>query len=534
MSEKRGCLICVACLLLCIFTACGTQITQSTVMQLEWKHSVVRPPEKDNLPLDPPKHFQAANYGGINYNFEESSFVKAKAKTFIKRETLLVTYADRILGKSRDGEDIYVNEWVKGRKASIEDGITFEALWTALNMVHKASGLELYGLFYLYCEENKLCDVKETEVRGDAIAKYFSEEGNLFLLDFSMPMLDKRVFDEEQIQMTKAAARSFATWYVKQNSLERYEKLCGNLEQADRKQLEQEKNAWLKSIGCKAKYKELAKTFFRMSDQTRVDSDFSEHTADYEIERPDVVWAFYAEDIKRMGYQQMVMKYSQVEPRREKDFADARRFLKAYLPKKLEKVVIFLNFHSDTGSAGKTSYSKPQIVMNNYWYNVAHSLLHEYIHFLTIYGGKMLNSTCPDFCSEGVAQWISQVRLENREAQLYIPFLREVFPEENSTEGNLAYGEYKGFLQCVKDEDSKDSKRKPPKGLPYAVDIDSMYYYTEYAVILEYVYQTYGMEKTIALLQSDGDFEKVLGKSLDYIYFEAADYAKEQMEAEDR
>ena len=57
----------------------------------------------------------------------------------------------------------------------------------------------------------------------------------------------------------------------------------------------------------------------------------------------------------------------------------------------------------------------------------------------------------------------------------------------------------------------------------------NMFAYCENGVILKYIYETYGMEKTMELLKSDADFEKVLGKSLDYIYFEAADFAKKEI-----
>jgi len=529
-TRRIVCIICIMGMVIFSLASCGTKS-----VQLKWTHSYVRPKGKgDGSPVPKMLIFEAAVVDHVKYCFEQETFEEKKAKDFIKRESKLVSYADKVLGNKRDGKTVYINGKVNGKTIRIWDGVTYDSLWMALNSVHKLGGLEQYGLFYLYCKDNQLFDVEEkAEITEEAMGQFFSKKENMFLLDFCVPMIDKKIFSEEQVAMTKAAAKSFAAWYVKEHSLEEYEALCKNLENCDKEKLEKEKNAWLKSVGGTEQYKEFSKIPIKLTDYVYFQDRLGSDPADYEIERPDAIWIMYNKDIKRLGYRKMIKKYTELEPLRAKDFADAREFLKDYLPKKVEKVRIIIDFHNNTGAPGVTQRGTMVIKMNYEWLCVARSLLHEYIHYLTVKNDKILYGCDSDLCVEGTAEWVAIFRTKNREYERYRPMFAEGDIKPDSLKLDLKYGSYSGIQYCVKKKYSRDPKRKAPKGLPFAVE-PSLYDYSEYGTIIEYVYQTYGMEKTIALLQSDGDFEKVLGKSLDYIYFEAADYAKEQMEAEDR
>ncbi|MBE5906195.1 MAG: hypothetical protein E7277_05275 [Lachnospiraceae bacterium] len=536
MRTKRiVCIICVIGMVIFSFAGCGTKS-----VQLKWTQTHVRPRGKgDGSPVPTVLFFESTVFERVQYCFEKEKFEEESSKDFIRRESKLLNYADKVLGNKRDGKTVYINGKVNGKTIRIWDGVTYDSLWMALNSVHKLGGLEQYGLFYLYCKDNQLFDVEEkAEITEEAMGQFFSKKENMFLLDFCVPMIDPKIFSEEQVAMTKAAAKSFAAWYVKEYSLEEYEALCESLENYDKKKLENEKNKWLKSISGTETYAEFSKDYLKPTNYVYTDQKIGSDPGDYEIERPDVIWILYDKDIKRIGYKKMIKKYNAVELIRAKDFADAREFLKDYLPKKIGKAKIFLDFHSNVGATGLTQWGTMNIKLNYSWNYGLHSLLHEYIHYLTMKKGGVLrgNSHKPSY--EGMACWVAYFRLKNRMYDSIRSWLveKEDGLDPNSLKVGQNYIACKGMLYSVQGEFSRDPNRKAPKGVPFAVD-PNLYDYSEYATITEYVYQTYGMEKTIELLKSEGDYEKVLGKSLDYIYFEAVDYARKvtkQMEAEDK
>lgn len=519
--------------MLLVLTACG-----SKPMQLKWTEMILAPRKvTEKLTDTRPKYFQSATCDKVKYNFDKESFDEKQATAFVERESELIDYADKIFGEKRDGREMILNKAVDGKRIGLEGGITYDALWAGLNRIHKAFGLEQYGLFYLYCVENEL--VKKEEIKEDtAIADYFSKEENQFLLDFCIPMIDSKIFEEEQAEMTKAAAKAFATWYVREHSLKDYEELCKNLETYDKTKLEKEKNAWLQSIGCKREYKESSKIFVKYSDCMYAEPPKTYDPADYEIEEEDVIWVWYSKDIRRIGWQEMVRKYKEYEPLRASDFAEAREFLKDYLPDKVEKAQLVCDYHHQRGVNGVTNPATMQIKTNRCWENTAGCLLHEYIHFLTLGENKLIDNSFSRFCVEGVAQWIASFELENQEYELCRPYMADAYNKEK-VEGKTweagmlrfdkVYGDYEVFMDDLNDKAMRDSKRKPKSGVPYAVNIDS-FFYPEWGCMLKYIYETYGMEKTFALLKSDADFENVLGKTVDELYFETADYVKEEMQ----
>jgi len=524
----------VFCLIVGMFTACGKNTGKSAQaeMQLKWTETWIPQYSKSDGSTKMPKSvfFKNTIFDKTEYLFEKESFKENKAKNFIKRETKLIAYADKVLKNKRDGEKIYLNAMVAGKIIRTNEPITFDTLWMALNRIYKVSSLEAYGLFYLYSMENNLMELKEkTTIRDKELAHFFLKKENRMFLDFTVPMIDNKIFEQEQVDMTKAAAKSFAKWYVEQYPLREYEKMCGNIEFYNREKLEAEKNAWLKSIGVNVKYKEFAKVFIKTSDYVYRDKRIGEQPADYEIVKPDVVWIFYNQDIKNNSYCDTISKYNTLESLRKKDFAEARKFLKVYIPEKVDKVKLLLDFHNDEGTMyAMYIHSIGDIKLSNGWDAAAYSLLHEYIHFLTRQPGGFLRDSDSDFCVEGIAVWISELQLENREYDLW---RRQKVKESKKKFLKMGkeYRLYDAYCDCVKEQISRDYNRKAPKGVPYPVDIESMFAYCENGVILKYIYETYGMEKTMELLKSGADFEKVLGKSLDYIYFEAADFAKKEM-----
>jgi len=521
----------VLCLIVGLFAACGKNVGKSAQaeMELKWTEDSFKPPINVSMQDWSTLRFKKTTYQKVDYCFAEDSFEEKRAKNYIKRESKLIAYADKVLGNKRDGVKIYLDEMVEGKKIRTKEAITYDTLWAALNRVHKVNSLEAYGLFYLYSREKNLMESEEQETVADKeLALFFSEKENLRFLDFTVPMIDNKIFEQYQVDMIRAAAKSFAAWYVKQYSWQEYEALCGNIEFYDRKKLVADKNAWLKSLGVNERYREKSKVFWKLTDYVWVDDDLGCDPADYEIEQSDAVWIMYSKDIKKTGYWETIRKYNDLEPLRAKDFAEAREFLKDYLPSKVDKVKLVVYLHQIKKTEGIFQRRTNDIQLNQSWDVVTRACLHEYIHYLTVADDRYLNGISQVFCREGTAVWISDLQCEGR---LFKKWAQSIVErgEEKELEMNRAYLDYASVLNSVKEGDARDKTRKAPKGIPYAIDLDEMYTYPEYGVILKYIYETYGMEKTMELLKSDADFEKVLGKSLDYIYFEAADFAKKEM-----
>lgn len=524
-------------LFLGMFAVCTKDISieKQKKLELTWTFKAIPMRGYEGAVAKKPKCFEITAYDKVKYWFSENSFDKKISKEFVKRESKLVSYADTVLERKRDGKEIFLNQAVDGKYINLEEGITYDVLWTGLNRIYKMPGLELYGLFYLYCNENGV--VKAEEIDEKKVGEYFSKPQNQYLLDFCVPMIDETIFGEEQAKMVKAAAKSFAVWYAKEFSVKDYEELCKNLETVDKKLLVKEKNKWLKSIGGKGKYTEFSKIFIKQTDCVWEKPDYPSEAADYEVDQKDVIWVWYGRDIKKIGYKKMVQKYIEVEELRKKDFAEAREFLKNYLPQKIGKVFIFCNFH-EKKARGSYIHAIKSIMVRRCWENAVAPLLHEYVHFLTFGEGRLLEDVNSDFCKEGLATWLQCFQLKNEVYELSRPYQAELFNEEENggkrwtadmLEFDKAYSFYEAFMRNKETESVRDQGREVKEGIVFPVDVN-LFSYGEWGSILKYVYETYGMEKTIALLKSNVDFEKVLGKTLDELYFETADFVKEEMQ----
>ncbi|MGN0312049.1 MAG: hypothetical protein ACI4CC_04665, partial [Lachnospiraceae bacterium] len=65
--------------------------------------------------------------------------------------------------------------------------------------------------------------------------------------------------------------------------------------------------------------------------------------------------------------------------------------------------------------------------------------------------------------------------------------------------------------------------------IPWPVSVNSLFY-PEYGALAEYVYETYGMDTLIQLLQSNDDFEGILGTSFDQLYFDMIRWVEQQID----
>ena len=280
-------------------------------------------------------------------------------------------------------------------------------------------------------------------------------------MDFNIPMLETKFFKEEQAQMTCAAVKSFALWYDKKHSYDAFEKLCRDMENCNHKQLEKEKNAWLKSLGCGFAYRENGKIAFMPTNSWTsytIDAGSSvDLVGDYEVDNGDVIWVWCTDAVKRFGYQEMVKGYLEIEPLREKDFAEAREFLKDYLPEKVEPIEVYLNFEeSHTNLAGIYTKTGDIVLLMN-WEESNYSFLHEYCHYLTLGSEKLIEEDY-DVFEEWVAEWLTVYELKNIEKNKAKHFFVEQYrrlakghAEKNADSMSIPELEYRKFLEMKND-----------------------------------------------------------------------------------
>ncbi len=499
-SLKR--IACVVGLAVIILTSCSKadeSVAEITIpKKIEWKEKKVQ--------VDKTEYVQkyaecmTTSYDGVYYHFAKDSFKESNSTKFTKVIMELVEYADTILQKKEERrKDIFLNVSEVKEKLEVSEKFNFDTVWKVLEKIEKVDCAEQYGLFYLYSINRGLLEDRRSATEEE-LKTFFGDEDNLYLMDFCVPMLEEKFFSEKQARMTRAAVESFAMWYVEKYSYQGYEKLCKNIEMTDRKKLEKDKNEWLKSIGCKTSYKELYKINFKPSTKRRSYQYMSggvvqekDICGDYEVECDDVFWVWKRDEVKELGYKKLVEGYKKIEPLRKKDFAEAREFLRDYLPDEVGKVDIYINFLDQRDNyAGVYDIGKG-IVLKYGWLDAGDCLLHEYCHFLTLGQNRMIPVDYGVF-SEWLAEWVSCIELKNRE-----------------WDRDETY--YERYLKSQKKEDVYLS------GLSYE----------DRAVMCKYIYETYGMKKLAELVKTDGEFETVLGISLEQIYENAYEFAKEQV-----
>jgi len=468
---------------------------------------------------------------GISYLFSEEKFDKKSAEKAVENMAALIKYADSIFNKERCSDRIVFNVSIRNQTLITLDYKDYDNLWNAIRNIYKVNSAEQYGLLYIFSKERGLIREKNNTSK-EKVASFFDDKKNLKFMDFCLPMLDTYYFADEQAQMTRQAARMFAEWYVETYSMEEYANVCREIKAVDRRKLEKIKNEWLQSIGCKAQYREFGKIFFcyekhELPGNVVTGAKIDEPIYEYRIEEGDANWLWSTADVTEVGYDEMVRNYSLYEPLRKKDCREAREFLKDYMPKKLHSITIMTNFSDKESHIGAYYGSFDQTITVNYdWDTVSYGLIHEYCHYITMAQDCLIPPETYAVWAEWVAVWLADFELENRTA---------ANERERIYDKDVKTLNYEEMQLAVERQWSRDKSRKPSKaGIPFAIDRTKLHY-PEMGTIMKYIYETYGMEKVAELVKTDAEFERVLGLSLDELYFRTVDWAKEEirnMEAE--
>ena len=180
----------------------------------------------------------------ITYIFPEKDFNKKQASHYVSSISQILEYADKIFPTDNSAYSLRIG-FIGSAIQLDETNPNYDDLWEAVKQVHSPSidKAEYYGLFAVYAKQHNLIDDDFAFDMTDTL-----NEDNLYLLDFTLPMLDDVYFDKNQAHINRQIVTAFSNWFIQTNSIGDYENLCQN--EPDMSSLLVEvKNDWLNSIG---------------------------------------------------------------------------------------------------------------------------------------------------------------------------------------------------------------------------------------------------------------------------------------------
>lgn len=546
MRNKVGNAILLGLIALSVFTllSCGQDSSSSVdIGDVKW----VEQKEKVANWND---YLTFTEYDGVRYAFNSKNFNDVSARKAIGTIATILRNTDSLFPSgTHENFTIYIGfesdmdvSVTSPLMISTKNPLSLDDIWEIMKRAHREELIcaEQYGLIYLYCRDNGI--IKENSKENAADFKtFFSNPDNLYFLDLNIPMLDDVYFTKEEATILRKTAICFATWYEETYSFDDFMNLCKAIDTCDKETLMQTKNDWLKSIGCTTNYTELGKIPFQYSefnepvDKYRTTpSKQKDCLVTYEIVTSDAVWMWDDRDVVSCSYTDMITNYNHIEPLRLQCFAEARDLLKNYLPNNLDKVYIHTYFEN-----GKDDYRggffdrNKSIYFTRNWTEVKYSLLHEYVHFLTMGKDRIMPNSKIGQLVEWPAVWVTSYQIDN-------PLNREAYCEINNiTDGSYdrqtaRLQTFQYILKRYQTKETMDTNKKitPTEDIPWFVSVDSLFY-PEYGAMAEYIYKTYGMDTFIQLLQSNDDFDGILGISFDRLYFNMIQWVQEQVNETD-
>lgn len=373
------------------------------------------------------------------YNFENSSMEQDEQKEYMTNVAKFVNeisryddeicsdeyfiYLDDTIESKWEENNIYINTG----EADLKD--TFFKLFLAVSGKDENAG-EAYGLAMSIYEKCKIGTIEDI-YSDEELGAYFSNVENLYLLDFTLPMLETNYFDEDTVEYVQDAAISFVTYCIEKYGAEESYQLCMDTSEEGRIKLVELKNEWLGEIGATKTYEEFGKVSFSYNTEREMDN------YPYVIEDGGANWYFSSEDVKKEGYYSFIAEYIKTAPLAEIDFVEAREVLKDYIPSEVPAPDIFTDFCNEEENRGGIYNQKTDGIWIYYgWYQLHYTLLHEYVHYLTLGEDKAFSTT--SVLIEGVTEEIAMFECTNHMEELYY--------EQAVVEGSYTFGKEIGAL----------------------------------------------------------------------------------------
>jgi hypothetical protein len=283
-------------------------------------------------------------------------------------------------------------------------------------------------------------------------------------------------------------------------------------------------------------------TVYQKEENTGRDKD----SYPYIIRMPFATWYLAKADIELLGEDAYYEGLYAVLDEAEADFADARAALEGYIPDEIVPVNIYTDFCGKAGiAANANAYYNGRgnfIKLFNGWEIARISLLHEYVHYLTMHCAQ--NPTQFGFWAEGIAEYVSNFICKNRLARSEnMGFEIAGYPqvmwdlswneEENcidplklsyglgaiAANGGLAGVHYYAVMNEVIVRTDEMEKNLKPQELSMC----------EASGMIAYLVDTYGRDTVFANWHIDPNaMETVFGKPFSELYREWAGWTAEQ------
>ncbi len=139
-------------------------------------------------------------------------------------------------------------------------------------------------------------------------------------------------------------------------------------------------------------------------------------TYPYVLRTDSSTWYLSGEDISLLGEEDYYAGLAEILNDLEQDFSDARDALTGYIQKEIPPVDIYTDFIGTAGIsevAGAYYNERSNFIkLFSGWDMAKESLLHEYVHYLTMHCSETPPSE--GFWAEGIAEYISKIVCKNR------------------------------------------------------------------------------------------------------------------------
>ena len=254
------------------------------------------------------------------------------------------------------------------------------------------------------------------------------------------------------------------------------------------------------------------------------------------VHTESATWHLAAADIALLGEDAFYEGLYAILEDQDKDFADAREALKDYIPEDVPVIDIYTAFSETADDTGfiDAVYDRESNVIKLYtgWHAVSTTLLHEYVHYLTMH--CMQRPASLGFYAEGVAEYVSCIACKNRMTRRVYTDL----PEEETAEAR-SHGVWDEAENCL---DVKKYYFSYASAMAAGETIGQEYFavtdffemrteevqqnptiwnvsHIEAACIFAYLIETYSMETVMTALSTDPDnFSYVFGKPFSRTY----------------
>lgn len=376
-----------------------------------------------------------------------------------------------------------------------------------------------YGMAASCCERLGLCEVS-LDISREELAEYFSNEEQLYLLDFTLPMFENYHFDEKTVNYVKAASVSLVKYIEEQDSLQTAWKLCVML---DEESLTKWKNDWLASFDVEVTYEPFAPVQFIHNA-----SDNSDEYP-YELTDEEANWYFYPADVKEYGYKAFMEEHLSVKELMEQDLPEVRELFAAYLPENVPKIDIWTAFYNQGVEGGVYYPFSNHMELYYDWQQARCSFVHEYVHYLTLGVNQIVTA---GICAEGVAEEAAIYGCENRLCKQYwrnqsAEIIEEIkntplWDREKETIDSRKLNEYMALQYYSGNMDGtmylnvtgSVAKRSGK------IQAEGQLSYAEMASLTHYLIELYGRDVVYEGYRNFDSFEELIGKEFLELYEE--------------